>query len=54
MRRREFIAAIGGLLAWPVDMHGEDRERVRRIGILNTLSLPLIKSGYIDDAIHRE
>jgi putative ABC transport system substrate-binding protein len=37
MRRREFIAAIGGLLAWPVDMHGEDRERVRRIGILNTL-----------------
>ena len=35
MRRREFIAAIGGILVWPNGLHGQ--ERVRRVGILNTL-----------------
>jgi ABC-type uncharacterized transport system substrate-binding protein len=37
MRRREFIAGVGALLAWPTVMRGQESDRVRRVGILNTL-----------------
>src|SRR5689334_22974761 len=33
MRRREFIAALGGATAWPLVVRSEDR-MIRRIGIL--------------------
>jgi putative tryptophan/tyrosine transport system substrate-binding protein len=33
MRRREFIAGLAGVAAWPVAAHGQ-RSRVRRIGLL--------------------
>src|SRR5262252_8580692 len=35
MRRREFIAGIGGAVAWPVVSRAQQPERVRRIGILS-------------------
>ena len=34
MRRRAFIAALGGAVAWPVVARGQQAERVRRIGVL--------------------
>ena len=34
MRRREFIAGIGGATAWPVVGRAQPAERMRRIGIL--------------------
>src|SRR4051794_12124801 len=34
MRRRTFLGAIGGAIALPLAAHAQQRERVRRVGIL--------------------
>lgn len=38
MRRREFIGLAGGAVAWPLSARSQQVERVRRIGILLTVS----------------
>jgi putative tryptophan/tyrosine transport system substrate-binding protein len=34
MRRREFIAGLGGAAAWSLSAYGQQSERVRRVGVL--------------------
>jgi hypothetical protein len=47
MRRRDFIAGLAGMVAWPMVARGQQGDRGRRIGVLmnGTADDPLSGTG---------
>src|SRR5688572_2979089 len=53
MRRREFIAVVGGAATWPSAAGTQQPQKVARIGFLTTGSLAAIESLAVFEALRR-
>jgi putative tryptophan/tyrosine transport system substrate-binding protein len=47
MRRREFVGLVGGAAAWPLAAGAQQRERMRRIGLLTSTTENELGQGQI-------
>ena len=54
VRRRDFIAGLGGAAAWPLAVSAQQRERVRRVGVLNGSALESDPTAQTPIAVYRE
>jgi putative ABC transport system substrate-binding protein len=47
MRRREFIAILGGVAGWPIAVHGQQRKKIPRVGFLG-LTTPAAHARFLE------
>ena len=53
MRRREFIAGVGGAVAWPVVVRAQQPKKVPRIGFLTTGSFELTETTVMINSLRQ-
>ena len=53
MLRRKFIACLAGVAAWPLAVHAQQPNKVRRIGVLELIDDPLIRSVILPELAQR-
>jgi len=54
VRRRDLIAGLGGAAAWPLAVSAQQRERVRRVGVLFPVALESDPAAQTQIAVYRE
>ena len=53
MLRRKFIACLAGVAAWPLAVHAQQPNKVRRIGVLELIDDPMIRSVILPELAQR-
>jgi putative tryptophan/tyrosine transport system substrate-binding protein len=53
MLRRKFVACLAGVAAWPLAVHAQQPNKLRRIGVLELIDDPMIRSVILPELAQR-